>query len=87
MRPRVEWMNQTDDRILELLEESGLMLSTAVIATNLDYTRSWVSRRLSKLSSARLVEKTEEGYYQITDRGRAYLSGDLDADDLEESEE
>jgi len=84
MRPRVEWMNQTDDRILELLNESGLVLSTAVVAVNLDYSRSWVSRRLGKLTKAGLVENTEEGYYRITDRGRAYLSGTLDADDLEE---
>jgi len=86
MRPRVEWMNQTDDRILELLEESGLVLSTAVLAVNLDYSRSWGSRRLGKLPEAGLVENTEEGYYQITDRGSGYLSGELDADVLMESE-
>jgi DNA-binding IclR family transcriptional regulator len=82
MRPRVEWMNQTDDRILDLLEESGLELSPAVLAHNLDYSRSWVSRRLSKLTEAGLTE-VEGTYYGITNKGRAYLAGDLDADDLE----
>ena len=83
MRPRVDWMNQTDDRILELLDESDLILTPAVMARNLDYTRNWVSRRVGKLESAGLVEPVDSGYYRISDRGRAYLTGDLDADDLE----
>ncbi len=83
MRPRVDWMNQTDDRILELLDESDLILTPAVMARNLDYTRNWVSRRVGRLESAGLVEPMDSGYYQISDRGRAYLAGDLDADELE----
>ena len=83
MRPRVDWMNQTDDRILELLDESDLILTPAVMARNLDYTRNWVSRRVGKLESAGLVEPIDSGYYRISDRGRAYLEGDLDADELE----
>jgi len=38
---------------------------------------------MSKLEKAGLVKKIEGSYYQITDRGRAYLEGDLDAEDLE----
>lgn len=82
MRPRVEWMNQTDDRILEILDESGLILSPAVIAINLEYNRSWVSRRISKLVDAGLVETINEGYYQITDLGLDYLSGELNDEEL-----
>ena len=76
-------MNQTDDRVLELLKESGLKLNPSAIAVNLEYSRSWVSRRCKMLADAGLVETTEDSYYQITDRGRAYLAGDLDAEDLE----
>jgi predicted transcriptional regulator len=83
MRPRVEWMNQTDDRILELLAESDLILTPAVIGKNLEYTRNWISRRIGKLEDASLVEPVDSGYYRITDRGRAYLSGEIDADELE----
>jgi len=83
MRPRVDWMNQTDDRVLELLAESDLILSPAVLAKNLDYTRNWVSRRLSKLNEAGLVRQVDGGYYQITDLGRDYLIGDIDAEELE----
>lgn len=81
MRPKVEWMNQTDDRILELLNESGLDLSASVLAHNLDYSRSWISRRISKLEDANLV-MSEGTYYRITDKGRDYLAGNLDAEDL-----
>ncbi|WP_436931687.1 winged helix-turn-helix domain-containing protein [Halosimplex halobium] len=82
MRPRVDWMNQTDDRILELLEESGLELSPVVISRNLDYSRSWVSQRLTKLSEADLVTVADGSYYSITDKGRNYLDGELDADEI-----
>nr|WP_238992175.1 winged helix-turn-helix domain-containing protein [Halorubrum terrestre] len=75
-------MNQTDDRVLELLAESDLILTPAVIAKNLEYTRNWVSRRIGKLEDADLVEPVDSGYYRITDRGRAYLSGEIDADEL-----
>jgi len=83
MRPRVEWMNQTDDRILALLEESELILSPAVMAKNLEYSRSWVSERVGKLVEAGLVEQIDDGYYKISDLGTAYLAGELDADELE----
>ena len=77
-------MTQGDDRILETLESSGIVLSPAVIAYNTEYTRNYVNKRIRKLRDASLVERVDEGYYRITDRGRAYLSGSLDADDLEE---
>jgi len=78
-------MNQTDDRILSLLEESGLMLSPAVIAANLDYTRGWVSKRLRKLLEAGLVEKSQSSYYEITERGEKYLVGEIEAGILEDT--
>ncbi|QSG08885.1 Transcriptional regulator, MarR family [Halapricum desulfuricans] len=43
-----------------------------------------MARRLSDLVEADLVEKVDDGLYRIADKGRAYLAGDLDADELEE---
>jgi len=77
-------MNQTDNRILELLDESDLILSPGVIAVNLEYTRNWVSRRVSKLVEAELLERVDGAYYRITDQGQDYLSGDIDAEKLEQ---
>jgi biotin operon repressor len=76
-------MNQTDDRILSLLDESGLLLSPSVIAVNLEYSRNWVSSRLSRLLEAGLVEKSEPSYYSISELGQQYLSGEIDAQTLE----
>jgi len=84
VRPRISWMNQTDNRILELLDESDLILSPGVIAVNLEYTRNWVSRRVSKLVEAELLERVDGAYYRITDQGQDYLSGDIDAEKLEQ---
>jgi len=83
MRKPADWMQMpTDDRILEALE-GGLRLTPAVIAENIDKSRTHVSRRLSELTDYGLVEKPKRGYYEITDRGREYLAGELDANDLE----
>ena len=79
-------MTRADDRILETLDESGLILSPHVLAVNTDYTRQHITNRLSELLESSLVEKYDTGLYQITDRGQAYLTGDLDADALEREE-
>lgn len=86
MRPRVDWMNQTDDRILEVLEESGLILSPMVIAKNLEYSRSWISERISKLENSGLIEEVDSGYYMISDTGIAYIEGEIDPDDIKNPE-
>lgn len=83
MRQPGDWMqNPTDDRILEVLD-SGLELGPAAIAHNIDRTRSWVSQRLSILVDHGLVAQTAPGYYGITADGRRYLTGDLDANNLD----
>ncbi len=87
-RPRVSWMTAADDRILEFLLNEGnrpLVATPAVIEMNVDYQRTHVSNRLGELLDAGLVEYYDEerAAYQITDRGRAYLAGEFDADELE----
>lgn len=96
MRPRVPWMNETDGAILEFfaeLESAGfrIWLSPTPVWINatqnldvLDKSRDTISRRMVKLAEMGLLERTDEkrGYYRITDKGVAYLNGELDADDL-----
>lgn len=84
VRPRVDWMAPTDDAVLELLDESGLILSTTIIAINLGYEPNWISTRVTKLEDHGLIERIEEGKFEISDEGRAYLAGDLDEADLSE---
>ena len=98
MRPRVPWMNETDDAILEFyaeLEDSAdfrISLPPTAVWYNLvekmevlDRSKNTVSRRMNKLHSMGLLEKSDEerGYYHLTDKGQNYLAGDLDADDLQ----
>ncbi|RQG92351.1 transcriptional regulator [Natrarchaeobius chitinivorans] len=73
-----------DDRILETLDSSGLILSPAVLAINIDKSRDEVNRRLSVLVDYGVVRRVKRGYYEITDLGEQYLEGELDASELEE---
>ena len=83
MREPAPWMQMPiDDRILEALATSGLVLSPSVIAFNIDKARSEVNRRLSVLVDHGLVERVKRGYYKITETGEEYLAGDLDPDEL-----
>jgi Mn-dependent DtxR family transcriptional regulator len=88
MRQPGEWMHlPTDHFLLEMLEETDMVLSPAVLARNLDYNRVTVSRRLTELTSYGLIERVDRGYYRINEDGQTYLDGDLDADTLDPSEE
>lgn len=80
-------MTQADDRLLETLEDSGLILSPRVLAVNTDYSRHYVSERLAVLIEGGLVEKEKEGIYRITEKGKQYLVGDLDTDELQLEQE
>ena len=83
-RKRGEWMQMgVDDEILELLAECDLTLSPVVIAYNIERDRSGVNNRCSELTDKGLLNRPQRGLYEITDDGRGYLSGDLDASDLE----
>ncbi|WP_231183090.1 winged helix-turn-helix domain-containing protein [Haladaptatus sp. DYF46] len=84
-------MTGNDDSILEYLHEHDVVLPPTGLEINLDregvgISYSTISRRLKKLQEHGLVKKVreKEGYYAITEKGRQYLAGDLDADELEE---
>jgi predicted transcriptional regulator len=76
-------MNQCDNRILELLNETDIKLTPFVVAENIDYNRQYVNRRMRILATNELVENTGDGLYRITERGRQYLADELDKDDIE----
>lgn len=91
-------MNELDDAILEFfeaLDEPGgepVALSPTPTWVNLAEVRgitekkqNTFSRRMNRLSEAGLLEKidAERGYYVLTEKGREYLAGELDAGELE----
>jgi predicted transcriptional regulator len=87
MRPRVDWMTQADERILEFLHEKDIVASPGVIATNLDYNNKYISERCSKLVDAGLIQRVDASNYRLTEKGEQFLEGELESEDvsLEES--
>jgi repressor of nif and glnA expression len=78
MRPRVEWMTQADERILEFLQEKDIVASPSVIAANIDYTGEYISRRCNKLEDAGLLQRVDASNYRITELGVQFLAGETD---------
>ena len=93
MHPRLaSWMTPADRAILERLENDDrdeLVLTPALIAANSDYARTTVREHLGQLLGHGLVEYYDEDrtIYQLSERGRDYLVGELDASELESDEE
>jgi predicted ArsR family transcriptional regulator len=81
-------MTPIDRDILELLENGGdeLVFSPAVIAANLDWSHDSIRRHMKGLREQGLVEYYDEtrGLYQLSERGRAWLRGDLPTEEIEE---
>ena len=89
MRPLVSWMTKSDPALLEFFAETDIAMPPAVVSYNIDgVSHPTVKRRLPMLADNGLLKKVDDdrGYYRITDLGRSYLAGDLEADDLEPDE-
>lgn len=77
--------------ILQFLAETGLALPQKPIYVNLKrdrsitFTQKTLKRRLSDLTDRGFIRRLDigNGYYEITDMGRAFLAGDLDESGLE----
>ncbi|WP_266081650.1 MarR family transcriptional regulator [Haladaptatus caseinilyticus] len=91
MRNRASWMNKATDPVLEILADTGYALPSGAIYYNLshkeqtDVSRRTVLRALDPLKEhglVRIADQTET-YYEITEKGQRYLSGNLDAETLE----
>mgnify|MGYP006295367277 FL=1 len=85
-------MTRADDTILEFLLNDGnepLNASPTFVEANIDYKISHIRGRMRMLHEAGLVEyyDKDRGISRITDLGRAYLSGELDASELEDTSE
>lgn len=82
-------MNKATDPVLELLAESGLALPPGAIHYNLTtvmtISRATVTRAITDLDDHEFVRKPADTdtYYRITETGRHYLEGEVDASALE----
>lgn len=78
-------MTDSDDTILEFLQETGAAFSQRGLEVNFNQRQiqlsySTIKRRIDLLENAGLIQCVEEkgGYYEITERGEMYLEGELD---------
>ena len=100
MRPRVPWMNELDDTILEFLAEldhpagEPVVINPQSIYENIvsirnmsNKTAKTISRRMNTLYEHGLLDMAESSgkQYFITEKGLQYLSGEVDADELKDN--
>ncbi|MFC4449812.1 MarR family transcriptional regulator [Halorussus aquaticus] len=84
MVERVRWMSPIDYEILLFFEDHDILVSPKVLAVNIDYDRQYTSKRCRKLTQEGILEQDDSGLYRLSDKGRKFLSGDLDAEELED---
>ena len=85
MYRKVGWMKPSDQPILQELDQYEGWQTPKGLSLNVPYSYNWVGQRLREMVNHGLVEKhDEEAAYRVTDMGRSFLAGDLDADDLED---
>jgi len=78
----------TDVVVLEFLSEHDLELSPKPLYRNLqrhghNVGYSTIRGRVRELEKQDMLSKDSDGYYEVTNKAQSYLSGDLDASDLE----
>lgn len=72
-------MSIVDDRVLEYIEENEHGSPTEMKEEGpIRYSRQYIARRCKELEKHGLLKAVGNGVYVITDRGKAYLRGDLD---------
>ena len=83
MHREFDWATPADTYILDFLSQCEGKLKVSSIALNVPYKQQWVGKRCRELSQRGLLNRISEGAYEITDLGEQYLSGELDAVELE----
>jgi hypothetical protein len=85
MRYPAEWMCPLDERILEILDNEGLGTAEHIE----DEVKLWTSvgrvrERCRVLADSELIEPVTDDceLWELTEKGREYLDGDLDARNL-----
>ena len=87
MRLSAEWTTLADERILEYLQKSKSGTPTKMANhENIHFSRSYLSKRCKVLVNYGLIEDYGNAVFVLTDRGEAYLAGELNLNGLEPDE-
>lgn len=77
-------MSPIDYEILGFFEKyRDIQVSPKVIGANIDYDRNYTGKRCRNFVDHNLLEKTDDGLYQLSERGEKFLDGELSASELE----
>jgi Mn-dependent DtxR family transcriptional regulator len=83
MRLSADWMVTADDRILEYLSENETGTPKRMADSGyVRFSRSYITQRCKKLLNYGLLRHLGNGVYVITEEGKQYLKGELDAANL-----
>ena len=85
-RLQIDWLTNTDERILKYLDEVDTE-SPSTIAAEIDRSAEYVSDRCRQLGLRGLLDPIERQSgvtYQLSELGRRYLADEIDAEELQE---
>jgi len=85
MHREVEWLQPADNYILEYVRRAGKQ-TPKTISWNVPYGYSTAATRCPTLAEHGLLSRVEDehGGYELSERGRQYLDGELSPADLRE---
>ncbi|MFH5799044.1 ArsR family transcriptional regulator [Haladaptatus sp. CMAA 1911] len=80
-RKRGRWMNTATDPVLEFLDDHDIAVPIGVLDNELQPGYRTIKRALEELEEREFIERDENysSHFRITERGREYLIGELDA--------
>lgn len=84
-RLKIDWMTNSDERIMEHLAERGRS-TPEELAAALERSPEYVADRCRQLETRDLLARFEGGY-RLDERGEAYLDGEIGAEELSDGEE
>lgn len=93
VRKHADWLSQTDERILELLAESGALhrheirQDLANRSSSLRRPAKVIEYRCSVLLTHGMIRRTDGGQYEICRFGEGFLEGRIDADNIAETKD
>ena len=88
-RKRGQWMNSATDPILEFLDDHEIAVPIGVLDNELGPSYQTINDALEELEERQFVRRDENysSHFRIADLGRAYLVGEINADDIEKQSE
>lgn len=84
-RLRIDWMTNTDERIMEHIDERGPATPEG-IADALGRSVEYVADRCRQLETRDLLASADDTY-RLAERGEAYLAGEVGPEELDDEDE